>query len=442
LVWIAFAPIACLATGCSTPLFPRANGRAQPAIGSQPGPVKQLAAAVGATSAGQKISNAFKPSKASEDPTDPVSLKSKTAPVTPDTYVKLAKISADSGDIEGAREAYHKALTMKPHHLGALLGLGRVFESQGQLDRASKLYLEATQNHPNDASAFNDLGWCYARMRHYDAAVAALSRAVELKPDRELYRNNIAAVLVKLNRTDEAMAHLADARGDAVAHYNLGCLLHEENRDQAALKHFQLALRQQPTFEAAQQWIASLSAAPAIDERGLAAATDGHDGSADERERQASWSANEGYDDDLAADTTDEWVRCYDDCQDQEVETAESDDDCEYVTDEPEPQFAENDVSKRRGPISDARSQPLPPSSRRGRGTPEVAASSDDDARREGVEREALADATDDDRGPQEDERGPILEARLQRLPPRMETLPSRLQSLPPLQDGQIPSRY
>lgn len=265
-VWIYVTGIACLAPGCMTPSLNQGADKGQPTLGAKPGPLKQIATSIGDTKVGQSVSKAFTRSpKAKEDPSDPVSLKSKVKPFTAETYVKLGKVAEESNDIEGAREAYHKALKMKPHHLGALVGLGRVFERQGQLGRAAEHYLEATQFHSNDASAFNDLGFCYLRQGRNDDALFAFKRAVELEPDRALYRNNIATVLVRLKRYDEALAQLTDAHGEAVAHYNLGCMLHAEHRDPLALEHFQLAIQRQPSFVEARQWAEALSAAPPPD---------------------------------------------------------------------------------------------------------------------------------------------------------------------------------
>ena len=45
-------------------------------------------------------------------------------------------------------------------------------------------------------------------------------------PNSQLYRNNLAALLVESNRPDDAVTILSEAYGPAVAHYNVGYLLH------------------------------------------------------------------------------------------------------------------------------------------------------------------------------------------------------------------------
>lgn len=254
------------AAGCTSSSAGRSAGLplspslAQPA---KPGPVKQLASKVGESSLGKSVSKAFNltsTKKAKPTLKDPVSLAEKPKPPDADLYVSLGNLRVRESDTAGAREMYHKALSMQPHHLGALLGLARLFDRQGQLDRAAEHYLEATEHHPKEATAFNDLGLCYARQGKYDKAVAALNRAVELQPDRTLYRNNIATVLVAQGRIDEALAHLTDAHGAAVAHYNIGFLLNKRGQQRQALEQFSLAVQVDPKLTAAQEWVDSLSA--------------------------------------------------------------------------------------------------------------------------------------------------------------------------------------
>lgn len=263
-----------LAAGCSSgPSFGNKQGIQPGPYGGQasrPGPVKQLASKVSDSSLGKSVSKVFQTTstkKRKPDFNDPVSLATKTKPADADFYVDAGNVCAKDNDAESARVNYHKALEMKPHHLGALLGLARLFDRQGQLERATEHYLEAAKHHPGEAAIYNDLGLCYARQAKYDDAVKALSRAVELQPDRALYRNNIATVLVVQGRTNEALAHLTDAHGAAIAHYNIGFLLNKRGQRRQALEQFKLALQTDPSMTSAEQWIASLSSELAPESR-------------------------------------------------------------------------------------------------------------------------------------------------------------------------------
>jgi tetratricopeptide (TPR) repeat protein len=254
------------AAGCTSSSAGRSTGiQSASPLGqnAKPNPIKQFTAKVGESSIAKSISKTFNLASTKKPKPmlrDPVSLAEKPKPPDADWYVSLGDLRVQEHDNAGAREMYHKALSMKSHHLGALLGLARLFDRQGQLDRAEEHYLEATKYHPKESMAFNDLGLCYARQGKYDQAAAALDRAIELQPDRVLYRNNIATVYVAQGRVNDALAHLTDAHGVAVAHYNIGFLLNKRGQQRQALEQFALAVQADPKLTAAQEWVDSLSA--------------------------------------------------------------------------------------------------------------------------------------------------------------------------------------
>jgi tetratricopeptide (TPR) repeat protein len=260
------AALLCLAaTGCTGFPTSKSSAASNPLGATRPSLMKQWATAMGQSKLGKSVSVAFKnATKKTTHKNDPTALINGVEPTRPGDYVALGENLEQNGDGEGARRMFHKALEMEPHHLEALVALGRHFDRQGQLDRASECYREATKYHPKSPTAYNDLGLCYARQRRYDDAADALDRAIELEPDRVLYRNNIAMVLVAQNRIDEALVHLTDAHGPAIAHYNVGCLLGKQGRNDAALQQFKVALANDPTMEEAHEWVDALTAEPAV----------------------------------------------------------------------------------------------------------------------------------------------------------------------------------
>lgn len=255
------AALVCLALpGCAGFSLFRSNAPATPLGAARPSPMKQFASAIGESKLGKSISTAFGGNKKKAAKNDPTSLANGIVPTTAADYVALGQSFEENGDGEAARRMFHEALELAPHDLNALVALGRHFDRQGQLDRATQYYIEATKCHPSSPTALNDLGLCLARQRKYDDAVQAFQRAIQLEPDRVLYRNNIAMVLVAQNKIDEALVHLTDAHGPAIAHYNVGCLLDKQGRDDMALEQFKLALANNPALEEAREWIDALSA--------------------------------------------------------------------------------------------------------------------------------------------------------------------------------------
>jgi hypothetical protein len=84
---------------------------------------------------------------------------------------------------------------------------------------------------------------------------AAADRAPE---DREL-RYVLGITRARCGDIDAAFKDLALAVGEAAAHYNLGVLLHEAGDDPQAIREFQRALRCDPNFRAAREWLAALT---------------------------------------------------------------------------------------------------------------------------------------------------------------------------------------
>jgi hypothetical protein len=84
---------------------------------------------------------------------------------------------------------------------------------------------------------------------------AAADRAPE---DREL-RYVLGVTRARCGDFDAAINDLVLAVGEAAAHYNLGVLLHETGNDPRAIREFQRALRCDPNFRAAREWLAELT---------------------------------------------------------------------------------------------------------------------------------------------------------------------------------------
>jgi tetratricopeptide (TPR) repeat protein len=76
-----------------------------------------------------------------------------------------------------------------------------------------------------------------------------------LEPKNPLYCNNMATVLVDQGRIREALGHLRDAHGEAAAYYNLGYLLNKKGQTQTAMQYFALAVKADPSMEAARRWL-------------------------------------------------------------------------------------------------------------------------------------------------------------------------------------------
>ncbi|MCE5267683.1 MAG: tetratricopeptide repeat protein [Planctomycetaceae bacterium] len=196
-----------------------------------------------------------KPAPKTADPKeDPVSLQNNGKP-GPELNVAVARLFLERGRPAEAEEQYKLALTTKPDYLPALLGYAQL---QDQVDRpgdALKLYQRAASVYPLQASVHNNMGLFFARRGQPGEAIAAMTRATRLDPKNQRYRNNLAMVLVEQDRPREALVQLREVYPEAVAYYNLGYLLNKKGQTQAALQHFVLALRADPSMVPAEHWV-------------------------------------------------------------------------------------------------------------------------------------------------------------------------------------------
>ena len=204
-----------------------------------------------------KVGDFFNPKPAAKVPEvedDAISLKSKSKP-GPELYVAVARLYEQSHKLADAEQQYQLALKDKPDYLPALLGYAELKEQLGPPDEALRLYQRAAQAYPREPAVYNNMGLYYAKLGRADEAVATLARAVALAPKNPRYRNNIATVLVDQGRLQDAFAHFQAAYGEAAAYYNVGYLLNKKGQTQAAMQHFALALKADPSMVAAQRWL-------------------------------------------------------------------------------------------------------------------------------------------------------------------------------------------
>ena len=197
---------------------------------------------------------------------DPISIGFGSGPATPALYVSMAQMSDQGGNVDHARAMYQKALSLDAKNLDAQLGLARLEDREGNLQVALQVYHQAVKDHPQDASALNDLALCHARCGEMPKSLQLLDQAVRMKPDKQLYRNNIAKVLIELNQTETAVAHLCAVYEPAVANYNMAVLLQERGRTPEAVHYTEAALAAKPQMKEASELLANLTGrAPAVE---------------------------------------------------------------------------------------------------------------------------------------------------------------------------------
>jgi Tfp pilus assembly protein PilF len=176
----------------------------------------------------------------------------------PDLLVAAAKIHEAAGRNDEADRHYQKALEIDGKHYDALLGYAHLMDRQSRFPEATAFYERATTAYPGDPAPLNDLALCLARRRMYDKAAESLRQAVAIAPTNKLYRNNLATVLLEVNDRPGALQEMTAAHGEAIAHYNIGCLLQRKGKTQEAAAEFRAALAVDPKLTQANEWLAKL----------------------------------------------------------------------------------------------------------------------------------------------------------------------------------------
>jgi tetratricopeptide (TPR) repeat protein len=103
----------------------------------------------------------------------------------------------------------------------------------------------------------------YSERNEWDAAAAVLREAVERSPQDRSLQFELGVAEARSGDYVAALMHLQQCGDLAVAHYNLGILLHEAGLRDAAILAFRSALRYEPGLSQARAWLTELAPAQA-----------------------------------------------------------------------------------------------------------------------------------------------------------------------------------
>jgi tetratricopeptide (TPR) repeat protein len=117
-------------------------------------------------------------------------------------------LSLEERDLDGAADAYRRALALDPDLGDAHVNLGRILHELGEIGEALKHYWKALEHdasdpitHYNVALALDDAGDRNAALGHYHEAVS-------LDPSFADAHFNLGRLLERLGRREEALRHL------------------------------------------------------------------------------------------------------------------------------------------------------------------------------------------------------------------------------------------
>jgi tetratricopeptide (TPR) repeat protein/2-polyprenyl-3-methyl-5-hydroxy-6-metoxy-1,4-benzoquinol methylase len=186
-----------------------------------------------------------------------------------------AKSHAKKGQLDEAKQLYHRVLETFPQNQHAKKGLkalqkGQVNKknsshppqaqitavislySQGQVKEALIASETLFKDYPNEPLFCNINGACYKALGQPDAAIKSYKKALAIKPDFAEAYSNLGVTLQELGQLEEAVKHYEQAlsiKPDyAEAHSNLGNALQELGQLEEAVKRYEQALAIKPDF--------------------------------------------------------------------------------------------------------------------------------------------------------------------------------------------------
>jgi tetratricopeptide (TPR) repeat protein len=134
-----------------------------------------------------------------------------------------------------------------------------------ELEQAVELYKKSIACYPT-AEAYTFLGWTYSFMGRIDDAIAECHKAIETDPSFGNPYNDIGAYLMQQGNIDEAIPWFQRAldapryESYCFPHMNLGRAYEAKRQWDAAIREFELALRERADYRPAKEGLARIRA--------------------------------------------------------------------------------------------------------------------------------------------------------------------------------------
>ncbi len=206
------------------------------------------------------------------------------APDSANSRFFLGKISESDGYLGRAEDLYREIVTLRPNHARALAALGRLALKNGRLQQAEELLKRSIRLDPDYRQSRYTLGLLYSQTGEIEKAREELARSEELRqaaarpvegllipdagtdevrrldpdsPILQTFRRGVEAHKQGDHATAEAayLEVVREAPGFAEAQMNLGLLLHDLNRLDAAIDRLRTAVRLDPRQPAAHYFL-------------------------------------------------------------------------------------------------------------------------------------------------------------------------------------------
>ncbi len=181
-------------------------------------------------------------------------------PKLPETYYNLGNVLSDQKKLTEAEEMYRRTIELDDKYVYAYNNLGNVLYNQKKLTEAEEMYRRALALDDKNVNAYNGLGNVLYDQKKLTEAEEMFRRAIALDDQYVHAYNGLGNVLYDQKKLTEAeemyrrALDLPDTTGTlttahTLAHNNLGLLLQEQGKLEAAIAEFEKATKIDPKFE-------------------------------------------------------------------------------------------------------------------------------------------------------------------------------------------------
>jgi predicted CXXCH cytochrome family protein len=166
-----------------------------------------------------------------------------------ESRVNLGTYYALRGDIHDAEEEFRAALTLDPAYVPAYVNLADLYRATGHDADGEKTLREGIKRVPGNAALHHAIGLALVRLQRSDEALAELQRAVTLDPENTRFAYVYAVALHSKGDTEAAITTLETALAkhpDDPEMLQALAAFHAERGDADAAQNYMKRLQQRP----------------------------------------------------------------------------------------------------------------------------------------------------------------------------------------------------
>jgi tetratricopeptide (TPR) repeat protein len=188
----------------------------------------------------------------------------------PETHAILANVQLESAFneqtpeasrealLDQARQGYQKALQLDPKNKPALLGLAKYYVRLGEREKAVETYKKYFAAYPKDKDVAHDVALAHAQWKDWTGAIAWCEFALKIDPENLSVRKTMAFCFARAGKYEEGFAVMCQVMPEAHARYLMARVLEHQNQQEASRLQLQLAVKADPTYVPAREFLAEL----------------------------------------------------------------------------------------------------------------------------------------------------------------------------------------